>query len=127
MRLTAAEKREVIRLVEGSDLSVRRTLGELGVQRSTFYGWYRRYRAEGPTGLQPHPAAARRVWNRIPPRVRQRVVDAENARGQFRGGRSLFENNPIGPDLPDEVQNRMKSLTTDEVDGNGCREYPIAA
>jgi len=76
MRLTAAEKREVIRLVEGSDLSVRRTLGELGVQRSTFYGWYRRYRAEGPTGLQPHPAAARRVWNRIPPRVRERVVDA---------------------------------------------------
>ena len=33
MRLTAAEKREVIRLVESSDLSVRRTLRELGVHR----------------------------------------------------------------------------------------------
>ena len=31
VRLTAAEKAEVIRLVEGSDLSVRRTLAELGV------------------------------------------------------------------------------------------------
>ena len=37
MRLTAAEKHEIIRLVEGSDLSVRRTLRELGVHRSTFY------------------------------------------------------------------------------------------
>ena len=40
MRLTAAEKQEIIRLVEGSDLSVRRTLRELGIHRSTFYGWY---------------------------------------------------------------------------------------
>ena len=31
--MKAAEKREVIRLVEGSDLSVRRTLRELGVGR----------------------------------------------------------------------------------------------
>ena len=43
MRLTAAEKHEIIRLVEGLDLSVRRTLRELGVHRSTFYAWYRRY------------------------------------------------------------------------------------
>ena len=38
MRLTAAEKREVIRLVEESDLPVRRTLRELQVSRTTFYG-----------------------------------------------------------------------------------------
>ncbi len=37
MRLTAAEKREVIRLVEGSDLPVRHTLRELQVPRATFY------------------------------------------------------------------------------------------
>ena len=42
MRLKAGEKREVIRLVESSDLSVRRTLRELGVSRSTFYAWYGR-------------------------------------------------------------------------------------
>ena len=41
MRLTAAEKHEIIRLVEGSDLSVRRTLRELGVHRSTFYPTHR--------------------------------------------------------------------------------------
>ena len=76
MRLTAAEKHEIIRLVEGLDLSVRRTLRELGVHRSTFYAWYRRYQDGGAAGLSPRPSAARRHWNRIPPRVRHRVVEA---------------------------------------------------
>ena len=74
MRHTAAEKYEIIRLVEGSDLPVRRTLRELQVHRSTFYAWYRRYAEHGQAGLAPKPAAVRRYWNRIPPRVRQRVV-----------------------------------------------------
>ena len=76
MRLTAAEKHEIIRLVEGSDLPVRRTLRELQVNRSTFYAWYRRYTAYGRAGLHPKPSAARRYWNRIPPRVSERVVEA---------------------------------------------------
>ena len=76
MRLTAAEKAEVIRLVEGSDLSVRRTLAELGVQRSTFYAWYRRYAEDGVAGLAAKKPAAQRYWNRIPPAVRERVVSA---------------------------------------------------
>ncbi len=76
MRLTAAEKQEMIRLVEGSDLPVRHTLRELQVPRATFYTWYRRYAEGGLNGLTPRPSVARRYWNRIPPRVRQRVVDA---------------------------------------------------
>ena len=76
MRLTAAEKAEVIRLVEGSDLSVRRTLAELGVHRSTFYAWYRRYTEDGAAGLVAKRPAAQRYWNRIPPAVRKRIVTA---------------------------------------------------
>ncbi len=76
MRRTAAEKYELIQLVEGSDLPVRQTLRELQLNRSTFYTWYRRYLQRGRTGLAPHSSAARRYWNRIPPRVRQQVVDA---------------------------------------------------
>ena len=75
MRLTAAEKAEVSRLVEGSDLPVRQTLRELQVPRATFYTWYRRYAEGGLDGLAARPPAARRHWNRIPPRVRQPVVD----------------------------------------------------
>ena len=37
MRYGQAEKMEVIRLVEGSPLSVKQTLAELNANRSTFY------------------------------------------------------------------------------------------
>ena len=76
MRRTAAEKYALIRLVEGSELPVRRTLRELRINRSTFCTWYHRYLQRGRAGLEPNPSAARRYWNRIPPRVRQRVVEA---------------------------------------------------
>jgi len=42
MRYRATEKLEIIRLVEQSSLSVRRTLGQLGIPRATFYRWYQR-------------------------------------------------------------------------------------
>lgn len=37
MRYSASEKFEIIRLVEQSSLSVRQTLLQLGIRRSTFY------------------------------------------------------------------------------------------
>ncbi len=75
MRHTAAEKLEIIGLVEGSDLSVRRTLRELRVNRSTFYGWYQRYLDRGEEGLVVDKPARRRHWNRIPEQVRELVVE----------------------------------------------------
>lgn len=66
---------EIIRLVETSELSVKQTLQELGVPRSTFYDWYRRYCKEGLTGLSARPSRARQFWNRIPDSVREHVVE----------------------------------------------------
>lgn len=74
MRYSAAEKYEIIQLVEGSSLSVKQTLAELDVPRSTFYRWYERYQAAGYEGLEdrkPHP---HQFWNRIPDEVQARVV-----------------------------------------------------
>jgi transposase-like protein len=51
VRRTASEKLEIIRLVEGTDLPIRATLRQLGVPRSTFYGWYQRYVGQGFDGL----------------------------------------------------------------------------
>ena len=51
MRYQAAEKLEIIRLVEQSSLSVRRTLAQLGIPRATFYRWYQRYLARGPGAI----------------------------------------------------------------------------
>ena len=39
VRRCGAEKMEMIRLVEQSDLPVRSTLRQLGIAPSTFYGW----------------------------------------------------------------------------------------
>ncbi|MBA7550307.1 hypothetical protein ES705_42818 [subsurface metagenome] len=37
MRVSQAEKMEIIRTLEESELPVKRTLGGLGINRSTFY------------------------------------------------------------------------------------------
>ena len=75
MRYRAAEKVEIIRLVEGSALSVKRTLGEIDVPRSSFYRWYRAYARAGEEGLRSKPSQERRFWNRIPQEERERVVE----------------------------------------------------
>jgi hypothetical protein len=43
MRYSAAEKLEMIRLVEQSHLPVRRALAHLGIPPTTFYRWCERY------------------------------------------------------------------------------------
>jgi transposase InsO family protein len=75
MRYAAAEKLEIIRLVEQSSLSVRRTLTQLGIPRSTFYCWYDRYRARDADGLEDRTPAPRRVWNKLPTAVTQAVLE----------------------------------------------------
>ena len=75
MRYSQAEKMEVIRLVEGSPLSVKQTLAELAINRSTFYSWYRRYQEHGYDGLANEYHPPRQFWNEIPPWEKQRVVE----------------------------------------------------
>ena len=75
MRYPAAEKLEIIRLVERSHLPVRRTLDKLGIPATTFYRWYDRYRAFGEAGLEDRTRGPGRVWNRIPDDVRRQIVD----------------------------------------------------
>jgi putative transposase len=47
MMYTPSEKLAIIRLVEESELSVRRTLREIRVSRSSFYRWYQTYEESG--------------------------------------------------------------------------------
>jgi len=69
------EKLEIIRLVERSHLPISRTLGKLGIPRTTFYRWYDRYQTGGSDALEDRSPQPTRVWNRIPDGIRQRVVD----------------------------------------------------
>jgi len=74
MRYSSSEKLEVIRIVEDSELSVRQTLKEVGIHRSTFYNWYQRYLEDGVEGLSPKKPKARTFWNKIPEEVKEQVV-----------------------------------------------------
>jgi len=83
MRHSPAEKREILRLVEESDLGVKRTLQVLDVPRSTFYRWYQLYRQDGTAGLEARAGAPRRFWNRIPEAEREKVVERALARPEL--------------------------------------------
>ena len=75
MRRSAGEKMEIIRIVQDSELGVKRTLEELGIRRSTFYEWYKRYLEEGYEGLKPKESQRRSFWNKIPDQEREKVVE----------------------------------------------------
>ena len=74
MRYPAAEKLEIIRLVEQSRLPVRRTLDKLGVLPARFYRWDDRYQSGGYEALKDRPPRPKQVWTRIPDDVRGRVL-----------------------------------------------------
>jgi len=73
MRYNQSEKFEIIRMVEESNLSVRKTLSELDIPPSTFYKWYARYLDNGYDGLIDAKRNPKRIWNRIPDSERERV------------------------------------------------------
>ena len=75
MRYRASEKREIIDLVENSSLPVRRTLHQLGIPKSTFYGWYERCREGGDEALVDGQPRSEKIWNRIPDTVREAILE----------------------------------------------------
>lgn len=75
MRYSQAERMEIIHLVEHSELSIRKTLQELEVSRSTFYDWYRRYQENGYDGLVDQKPGPRQFWNQIPESVQKEIVE----------------------------------------------------
>lgn len=75
MRLNPSEKGEIIQLVERSDLSVNRTLQQLGINKSTFYNWYHLYQQSGLEGLYPLRSSNRQRWNSIPQEQKNLVVE----------------------------------------------------
>lgn len=63
--------------METSDLSVKQSLLELDVPRSTFYEWYRRSREQGYNGLADHQPQRQQFCNQITDTVHEQVLDVE--------------------------------------------------
>jgi len=75
MKYNQAEKYEIIRMVENSNIGVKRTLDQIGVSKSSFYEWYRRYLENGLDGLKSRSRCPKQFWNRIPDRERQKIIE----------------------------------------------------
>jgi putative transposase len=72
--MQADRKREVIELVRKSPLPKWQTLAELGISRSTYYRWQRRYFEGGEAGLVDRRPLPGRVWNRLRPEEERRIL-----------------------------------------------------
>jgi transposase InsO family protein len=75
MRHSQSEKMEIIRIVENSPLSVKQTLAELNINRSTFYKWYCGYHQGGYEALKNRYRSPKQFWNAVPPWEKKKVVD----------------------------------------------------
>jgi transposase InsO family protein len=72
--MTQAEKMEIITLVEHSQLSVKATLKELVIPRSTFYQWYKQYLEKGYDGLASQSVERRVYWNQLPLKEQEQII-----------------------------------------------------
>lgn len=75
MRFTASEKQEIIHMVVKSEIGVNRTLNEIGLNKSTFYNWYKNYSDNGIDGLAPSRRTSNRQWNSIPQEEKNLVIE----------------------------------------------------
>ena len=73
--MTQSEKMEVITLVEQSSASIKTTLQELGINRSTFYEWYKQYLTHGYDGLGQPQLRRQSGWNQLPPAQKSRIME----------------------------------------------------
>lgn len=76
--------------MEESELSVRRTLAEINVSRSSFYRWYKAYEGDGLEGLESLSRSVNCHWNRIPDSVRELAWHITDSREYFISESSVY-------------------------------------
>ena len=75
MRFTVSEKYEIINIVDRSEIGVNKTLREIGLNKSTFYNWYKSYLEHCIEGLSPSKRTSNRQWNTIPQEEKNLVIE----------------------------------------------------
>jgi len=68
------EKMDAISLVEGSGLSVSNALNKIGLPRTTFYRWRKKFRTMGISGLKDNKPRPRRPWNKLLPQQEDTIL-----------------------------------------------------
>jgi transposase InsO family protein len=75
MRYSAAEKAEMIHLIEQSNLPIRQTLKRLDITKSTFYNWLQRFDEDGLDGLHDRKSKPGAVWNKLSQGERDAIIE----------------------------------------------------
>ena len=73
--MSAEKKRKLIERVRRSPQAKRTTIAELGLSRSTFYRWQRRYRDQGEAGRVDRTPEPSTVWNRLRPAEKTAILE----------------------------------------------------
>ena len=73
--MNCEEKLKALRAVEGSNLPAKAAVDRLGIPRSTYYRWRRRFRRLGRAGLEDRPPLRERNWNQLLNEEREQVRD----------------------------------------------------
>ena len=73
--MSAQNKLEIIRSVEGSGLPVQTALARVEIPPSTYYRWRRKFRQSGANGLQDRSPCRGRVWNQLLPEEHERILE----------------------------------------------------
>ena len=69
------EKIDAISLVEGSELSVSGALNKIGLPRTTFYRWRKKFRTMGISGLKDNSPKPHRPWNKLLPHQEDKILE----------------------------------------------------
>ena len=83
MRYSAAEKAEMIHLIEQSNLPIRQTLKRLDITKSTFYNWLQRFDEDGLDGLHDRKSKPGAVWNKLSQGERDAIIELALAKPEL--------------------------------------------
>jgi transposase InsO family protein len=73
--MDAKEREELIKTVEDQPGKRRKILKDLGIPAQTYYKWRKVYKLMGIDGLKKSSTAAGKVWNRLTPDEKDRVIE----------------------------------------------------
>lgn len=69
------EKLNTISIIEGSGLSVSCSLRKIGLPRTTFYRWRKKFRTMGISGLKDNKPKPHRSWNKLLPQQEDKILE----------------------------------------------------
>ena len=69
------EKMDAISLIEGSGLSISSAVKTVGIPKTTYYRWRRKFRSTGFNGLKDNKPRPHKAWNKLLPEQEDKILE----------------------------------------------------